>query len=97
MEWAGVAGFPYRLVTTYENSRATKPNLLFFEHVLDFIGHSPGACLMVGDEDLDMVAAHMGISTFLVPGARTELDPSTPEPTFRGALADLVPVLQDSQ
>jgi phosphoglycolate phosphatase-like HAD superfamily hydrolase len=25
MEWGGVAGFPYQLVTTYENSRACKP------------------------------------------------------------------------
>ena len=96
MEWAGVTGFPYRLVTTYENSRAAKPNLLYFEHVLDAIGRSPEACLMVGDEDLDMVAAHLGCSTFLVPSARTELDSATPEPTYRGPLADVVALLQDA-
>ncbi len=96
MEWAGVAGFPYRLVTHYENSHSAKPNLLFFEQVLAAIGHPPEACLMVGDEDLDMVAAHMGFSTFLVPSARTELEPSTPEPTYRGTLADIVALLQDA-
>jgi FMN phosphatase YigB (HAD superfamily) len=96
MDWAGVAGYPYRLVTTYENSRAAKPNLLYFEHVLEAIGHAAEACLMVGDEDLDMVAAHMGFTTFLVPSARTELEPSTPEPTYRGTLADVIGLLQDS-
>ena len=73
MEWAGVSGFPYRLVTTYENSRAAKPNLLYFEQVLDVIGHAPEACLMVGDEDLDMVAGRLGCSTFLVPVSYTHL------------------------
>jgi hypothetical protein len=51
---------------------------------------------MVGDEDLDMVAAHLGCSTFLVPSARTELDSATPEPTYRGPLADVVALLQDA-
>ncbi len=93
MAWAGVDGFPYRLVTTYENSRATKPNLLYYQQILEAIGQPPQACLMVGDEDMDMVAAHLGCHTFLVPGPRTDLDPTTPEPTYRGSLADLATLL----
>jgi FMN phosphatase YigB (HAD superfamily) len=94
LEWAGVDGFPYRLVTTYENSRAAKPNLLYFEHIFEIIGHPAQSCLMVGDEDMDMVAARLGCPTFLVPGPRTDLDPSTPKPTFRGTLSDLITLLQ---
>jgi FMN phosphatase YigB (HAD superfamily) len=97
MEWAGVAGFPYRLITHYKNSRAAKPNLLYFKQVLDVIGHPAEACLMVGDEDLDMVAAELGLTTFLVPSARTELEPTTPEPTYRGTLDDVVVLLQDAK
>lgn len=93
LEWAGVADFPFRLVTTYENSRATKPNLLYYEQILETIGHPAPACLVVGDEDMDMVAAHLGCPTFLVPGPRTELAPTTPEPTYRGTLADLEALL----
>ncbi len=89
LEWAGVADFPYRLVTTYENSRACKPNLLYFEHILERIGQSAEACLMVGDENWDMVAAHLGCVTFLVPGPATRLDAATPSPTYRGTLAGL--------
>jgi FMN phosphatase YigB (HAD superfamily) len=94
LEWAGVAGFPYRLVTTYENSRACKPNLLYYEQILDSIGHRAEACLVVGDEDMDMVAAQLGCVTFLVPGPATKLDPAMPQPTYRGTLADLGALLQ---
>jgi len=94
LEWAGVSDLPYRLVTTYENSRACKPNLLYFQHILEAIGQPPEACLVVGDENMDMVAAHLGCATYLVPGAATDLDPSTPEPTYRGTLADVGEMLR---
>jgi FMN phosphatase YigB (HAD superfamily) len=89
LAWAGVADFPYRLVTTYENSRAAKPNLLYFEQVLETIDHAPEASMVVGDEDMDMVAGHLGCRTFLVPGPRTDLAPTTPPPTYQGTLADV--------
>jgi FMN phosphatase YigB (HAD superfamily) len=95
LDWAGVADFPYHLVTTYENSRAAKPNVLYFEQILAAICQRPEASLVVGDEDMDMVAAHLGCPTFLVPGLRTELAPTTPEPTYRGTLADLGRLLQN--
>jgi len=87
LQWAGVAGFPYRLVTAYENSRAAKPSLLYFEQILETLGIPASSALVVGDEDMDMVAAHLGCRTFLVPGTRTELAPTTPEPDYRGSLA----------
>jgi HAD superfamily hydrolase (TIGR01549 family) len=94
LEWAGVADFPYHLVTTYENCRAAKPNLLYFQHILEAIDQPAEACLMVGDEDMDMVAAHLGCSTFLVPGPRTDLSPTTPQPTYRGTLTDVIALLK---
>lgn len=94
LEWAGVADFPYRLVTTYENSRFCKPNLRYFDAIAAQLGHAPEACLVVGDEDMDMVAARAGFPTFLVPGPSTNLDPATPEPTYRGSLAELIHLLE---
>lgn len=94
LEWAGVADLPYALVTSYENSCATKPNLLYFEQVHQRLGHAPQESLVVGDEDMDMVAAHLGCRTFLVPGPRTELAPTTPLPTYEGRLADVGDLLQ---
>ncbi len=97
MEWAGVDGLPYDLVTSYENCRAAKPSLLYFEHILETISCPPQASLMIGDEDMDMVAAHLGCRTFLVPSGRTELAPSTPQPTWSGTLGDVQTLLQDQQ
>jgi FMN phosphatase YigB (HAD superfamily) len=94
LEWAGVDDFPYRLVTTYENSRFCKPNLRYFDAIADYLGHAPETCLVVGDEDMDMVAGRVGCPTFLVPGPSTNLDPATPEPTYRGTLVELAELLE---
>jgi FMN phosphatase YigB (HAD superfamily) len=97
LAWAGVADFPYRLVTSYENSRAAKPNLLYFQGILETIGRPAAASLVVGDEDMDMVAARLGCPTFLVAGPRTELAPTTPRPRYEGTLADVGALLQSWQ
>lgn len=94
MAWADVADFPYHWVTTYENSHACKPNLRYFDEVAERLGVAPEACLMVGDEAMDMVAARTGMTTFLVPGPATNLDCSVPEPAYRGALSDLATLLE---
>ena len=94
MAWAGVDDFPYEWVTTYENSRCCKPNLCYFDAIAGRLGVPAEACLVVGDEDMDMVAAHAGFATYLVPSAATALSSATPEPMYRGSLADLANLLE---
>ncbi len=96
LEWAGVpvTDFPFRLITTFENSRANKPNIIYYKQILEEIGHPAERCLMVGDEDKDMMAANLGLKTFLVLGSNKEFDPNTPEPNYRGTLADLEKLLK---
>jgi FMN phosphatase YigB (HAD superfamily) len=89
MRWAGIEGFPYSLITSFENSRACKPNLLYFRNIFDQIGLAAEACLVVGNEALDMVAARLGCPTFLVTDHATALGPEIPEPTYRGTLLEL--------
>lgn len=93
MRWAGVEDLPFKWVTTYENSRYTKPNLRYFDDVCARLGRAPEECLVVGDEHMDMVAKNMGCDTYLVEGPMTALRPETPEPTYRGALIDLPDLL----
>lgn len=67
MSWAGVADFPWRLVTTYENSYSCKPNIKYYQDICEKIGVLPEDCLMVGnDMQEDMVAGTIGMDTFLV-------------------------------
>ncbi|MGV8084598.1 MAG: HAD family hydrolase [Coriobacteriia bacterium] len=94
LEWAEVADFPYRLVTSYENSSAAKPNPQYFEEIAETLGVPLGACLVVGDEAADMVSASVGCTTFLVPGPATHLDPDVPAPAYRGTLGEVIQVLE---
>lgn len=97
MRWAGVHGLPYDRVTTYENSHFAKPDLRYFEEVLDALDCQPRHSLMVGDQAMDMVAAELGCWTFLVPSGATEPEMTTPEPDYRGKLIDVLPVLRREQ
>jgi len=94
LEWAGVADFPYRLITTIENSHATKSltHLLYYDQILDKIGYPADVCLMVGDEDKDIIAGRLGMKTFLITDKNKEFSPEIPEPTFKGSLSDLKPL-----
>jgi len=95
LEWAGVADFPYRLITTIENSCASKSliHLIYYEQILDRINYSAENCLMVGDEDRDMIAARLGCHTFLIEGNSKKWDNSVPDPTYKGSLEDLKSLL----
>lgn len=68
MAWAGVDGFPYRLVTAYENMHTCKPDPAYYLEIAARIGRSPFECLMVGNDlDQDIApAASAGIATFHV-------------------------------
>ena len=95
LEWAGVADFPYRLITTIENSHATKSltHLIYYDQILDKIGYPADACLMVGDEDKDLVAKRCGLKTFLIEHKNKKFGPEIPEPTYTGSLSDLKSLL----
>ena len=65
--WAGLDPEVFELITTYENSRHSKPNPSYYQDVLDALGVKAGECLMVGnDVDEDMVAEKLGIKVFLL-------------------------------
>lgn len=65
--WAGLKPEDFLWVTTYENSKATKPSKEYYQGVLDAIGKSSDECLMVGnDASEDMSAADLGIATYLM-------------------------------
>ncbi len=94
LAWAGVEDFPYRKVTSYENSCFAKPSLGYYQEILDELGCAPEEALMVGDEAMDMVAARLGCVTFLVPSAATKMEEIDPTPAYQGTLADVIALLR---
>lgn len=68
MEWAGIADWPYTLVTCYENMHACKPSRAYFQEIAAYLGLEPPECLMVGN-DLEQdirPAARAGMKTYWI-------------------------------
>jgi len=93
LRWAAIADFPYRHITTYENSRAVKPAPRYYYDILELLGRGPAEALMVGDEAMDMAAGTLGCLTYLVESPATSAEAFNPPPTFQGDLEALEEVL----
>lgn len=67
MRWAAIDDLPWRLVTTYEEMHAAKPQPAYYHEIVERLGHRPEECLMVGNDlDEDGVAAKVGMHIFIV-------------------------------
>lgn len=67
IRWAGLSAEDFEWVTTYENSSFCKPNVKYYEQIVQKLGLNPQACLMVGnDVGEDMIAQKLGMKTFLL-------------------------------
>ena len=65
--WAGLEPKMFEYITTYENSHFCKPNLKYYEEILDRCGLSPEECVMVGnDVGEDMITEALGMRVFLL-------------------------------
>ena len=93
MNWAGIDDLPFDLITHAENFSICKPDLNYFREVLLKIGLKAEECLVVGDDNNDMVAKLLGCQTFLIKSPMTFLKEDTPKPDFVGNLKDLIKLL----
>ena len=67
INWAGLAPEDFELYTTYENSRFCKPNIAYYEEILEKLNLKGEDCLMVGnDVGDDMIAEKLGMKVFLL-------------------------------
>lgn len=67
IKWAGLEPELFDFITTYENSRFSKPNPKYYLEIAEKIGVAPEDCLMVGnDTSDDMSAAKAGMQVYLV-------------------------------
>lgn len=65
--WTGIDEESFSLITTYENSCYTKPNLEYYKFLMKTLDKDPEDCLMVGnDVHEDMCAKEVGMDVFLV-------------------------------
>lgn len=79
LAWGGLADLPFQPVTSYETSRHCKPHGGFFTDLLGTLGLPPQACLMVGNDSLqDLAAGQLGIRTCLLTTWRIDRVPAFP-------------------
>lgn len=96
MRWAGVADFPFSLVTAYEDMHFCKPYPQYYEEILARLGAGPEECLMAGNDiDEDLVAGRVGIRTFLVEDCLINRQGRAVEADYRGSLADLLAFVKE--
>jgi FMN phosphatase YigB (HAD superfamily) len=102
--WAGLDPDDFELITTYENSAYCKPNLKYYEGILNTIHKLPEDCLMVGnDVKEDMCVSALGMDTFLLKDCLINLDDQELSPYRQGNFNDLfeliksLPILKESE
>lgn len=67
LAWVGLTGEDFDFVTTYENSRRSKPNPGYYRDILAHFGLRGEDCLMIGNNPVDdMAAAQAGLEVYLV-------------------------------
>ncbi len=67
IRWAGMEPEIFELITTYENSKRSKPNPQYYLEILEKIKVKPEECIMVGnDVTEDMIANTIGLDVFLL-------------------------------
>ena len=67
IRWAGLNADDFELYTTYEDYSYCKPDLRYYQAVLNRLGVTAQECLMVGnDAEEDMVARELGMEVFLL-------------------------------
>jgi len=92
MDWAGINGFPYALITTMENSRYFKPNPQYYQEILTKVGSTPETTWMVGDDPANDIepARSLGISTWWIPPNEPSSEIPPPKSDKHGSLSDFL-------
>lgn len=98
MRWVGIDHFPWRHVTSYETSRACKPNLLYYREIIGKLDLCPEECWMVGNDlNEDMAAGELGMRTYLVKDHLSGQGRGCRRPDREGSLQDLYELIRNSR
>lgn len=67
VRWVDIDPEDFTFITNYENMHYCKPNLNYYQEIIDNLLLNPGDCIMIGnDVQEDMVAGQLGMKTYLV-------------------------------
>lgn len=95
IKWAGLDINDFEHVTTYENSRYCKPNLKYYQEILNTLNLNPEDCIMIGnDVNEDMVVNELGIKSFLLTDCLINKDNKNISVYPNGNINDLIKYIE---
>ena len=50
LSWGKLHDIPFKLITSYETSHFCKPNIEYYQEIVEKLGCSPSECLMIGND-----------------------------------------------
>lgn len=91
IRWANLKPNDFNYITTYENSTYAKPNIKYYEEVLNKFNLNPEECIMIGNDVLeDLVVKKLNIKTFLLTDNLINSKNATIETDYQGNFDDLL-------
>lgn len=95
IRWAGLNQDDFALITTFETSSYCKPNVKYYEEIMERLNVQPQDCIMIGnDVKEDMVARSLGIEGWLITDCLLNEEALVEEPEFKGTLQELLEKIQ---
>lgn len=94
MRWAGISREDFEIITTYENSRYTKPNPDYYRTLAKALGVLPEECLMVGNDTTDDGSAQKaGMKVFILTDCLLETNGVTLDSFPHGGYDELLELI----
>lgn len=98
LTWAGVAEFPFELITVYEEMSFTKPHPQYYQSIAQRLELPPESCIMIGnDMQEDMCAGKLGMQTFLVENCLVDRGEPKYQVDGQGSLEELYEQLKNRE
>ncbi|WP_040657470.1 HAD family hydrolase [Orenia marismortui] len=96
IKWVGLKVKDFELITSYENMHYAKPNLKYYQEVINKMKVKADQCIMVGNDlQEDMIAGQLGVKTFLIDDYLIDRkDGSSIKVDWRGSLKEFRDIIE---
>ncbi|MBN2259880.1 MAG: HAD family hydrolase [Clostridiales bacterium] len=85
IEWAGVSADDFEYISSFEQNHYCKPQLSFYNEILESLNLEAEDCLMVGnDVQEDMIVSAIGMKTYLIENHMQHRNEKKIEVDYRG-------------
>lgn len=91
LRWININSEVFSLITNYENMHFCKPNINYYQEIIDLLDVEADKCLMIGnDVQEDMIAGKLGMKTYLVTDFLINRNDDIRDYNWKGTFEDLL-------